>query len=131
MLYILSTFSPISIFGVTPPLSRIIYQPSEDTSSTYVRYTADVEEVIYPDCEVDRPHWIGDGYCDDAQYNIEECGWDGGDCCSCTCVSALHTCGENRYDCLDPACAPAPLPLVNGVFESGLAHWKISLPMPS
>ena len=39
--------------------------------------------------------WIGDGFCDDAN-NIEECNYDGGDCCginvqnnfcvNCTCT---------------------------------------------
>ena len=31
--------------------------------------------------------WIGDGSCDD-DYNIQECGYDGGDCCG----------SENVYD---------------------------------
>lgn len=35
---------------------------------------------LYPDCEgeLDR---IGDGYCDDATNNLEECGFDGGALC--------------------------------------------------
>ncbi|CAN0390142.1 unnamed protein product, partial [Ascophyllum nodosum] len=27
----------------------------------------------------------GNGYCDN-DLNREECAWDGGDCCACTCV---------------------------------------------
>jgi hypothetical protein len=34
----------------------------------------------YPSCTVTRPSWIGDGVCDGAEYNSEECGYDGGDC---------------------------------------------------
>ena len=42
-----------------------------------------------------KPLWIGDGFCDDAN-NIEDCNYDGGDCCgisvqknfcvNCTCT---------------------------------------------
>ena len=34
----------------------------------------------YPDCHVDRSHWLGDGECDGDYFNTAECGWDGGDC---------------------------------------------------
>ena len=46
--------------------------------------------------------WLADGYCDDANNN-SECGWDAGDCCETTCVSAQYECGQVGYDCLDPA----------------------------
>eukprot|EP01084_Bolivina_argentea_P304894 526653_1 len=42
--------------------------------------------------------YIGDGYCD-SDNNNAGCNWDGGDCCSSTCVSAYHTCGPN-FNCL-------------------------------
>ena len=30
-------------------------------------------------------------------------GYDGGDCCECTCVdTADHTCGDHGFSCLDP-----------------------------
>ncbi|CAN0238457.1 unnamed protein product, partial [Hapterophycus canaliculatus] len=43
----------------------------------------------YPACQSLTPdglHYLvlGDGVCN-AIYNIEECGYDGGDCCPCTC----------------------------------------------
>ena len=43
--------------------------------------------------------WIADGYCDE-QNNNEKCGWDGGDCCPCTChdVNPLFPlCGATSY----------------------------------
>lgn len=35
-------------------------------------------------------------------------GYDGGDCCECTCVSAAYTCGDSThggYACIDPSAA--------------------------
>eukprot|EP00904_Undaria_pinnatifida_P003008 jgi/Undpi1/12708/HiC_scaffold_6.g02376.m1 len=47
----------------------------------------------------------GDGDCD-LINNTEACGYDGGDCCECTCVTSSYTCGENGgYACLDPDAA--------------------------
>lgn len=47
--------------------------------------------------------YLSDGQCDDAT-NTEACGWDGGDCCECTCVDgSSYSCGEAGYHCLDPA----------------------------
>ncbi|CAM9351668.1 unnamed protein product, partial [Laminaria digitata] len=44
----------------------------------------------------------GDGACDPDQ-NMEECGYDGGDCCECTCDSDELPCGSNGgFDCIDP-----------------------------
>ena len=40
-------------------------------------------ELYYPNCTVEIPQYIGDGYCDNVEpfnYNTEECGYDGGDC---------------------------------------------------
>jgi hypothetical protein len=34
----------------------------------------------YPNCNVDYPSWIGNGYCEGGDYNTAECGFDGGDC---------------------------------------------------
>lgn len=46
---------------------------------------------------------IGDGHCE-VRNNKEECDYDGGDCCPCTCVDAeFVTCGEDGYDCQDPS----------------------------
>lgn len=34
----------------------------------------------FPDCHVDWPSWIGDGWCQGDEYNTAKCGWEGGDC---------------------------------------------------
>eukprot|EP00591_Stephanopyxis_turris_P005654 CAMPEP_0195507010 /NCGR_PEP_ID=MMETSP0794_2-20130614/543_1 /TAXON_ID=515487 /ORGANISM="Stephanopyxis turris, Strain CCMP 815" /LENGTH=842 /DNA_ID=CAMNT_0040633541 /DNA_START=258 /DNA_END=2786 /DNA_ORIENTATION=+ len=44
-------------------------------------------------CTAD-PAQLGDGLCVDQEpHNTHVCGWDGGDCCSDTCVSSNFTCG--------------------------------------
>ena len=45
---------------------------------------------------------IQNGWCDD-NNNSEECLYDGGDCCPCSCINGLpHTCGINDFFCRDP-----------------------------
>ena len=67
--------------------------------------------IKYPDCE---GNWlsIGDGWCSPENNNVA-CGYDGGDCCLCTCRGSF--CGINGFDCSDPAagdefygCKPPP-----------------------
>ncbi|CAN0386080.1 unnamed protein product, partial [Ascophyllum nodosum] len=44
----------------------------------------------------------GNGNCD-PESNYEACGWDGGDCCECTCKG--YNCAlipENDAECMDP-----------------------------
>lgn len=54
-------------------------------------------------CDVPIASWVGDGYCDiEGGYNVEACGWDGGDCCSETCTDSTFVCGVAGYDCKDP-----------------------------
>eukprot|EP00903_Cladosiphon_okamuranus_P017273 g15917.t1 len=47
---------------------------------------------------------IGDGRCD-AELNVPSCGFDGGDCCSCTCVDGpAFSCSDSVFDCAFPDC---------------------------
>ncbi len=34
----------------------------------------------YPNCQVDVSKYVGDGVCNGGKYNVESCGFDGGDC---------------------------------------------------
>ena len=59
----------------------------------------------YSNCTSGRTAWIADGYCDNIYVanNVEECGYDGGDCCECTCEGTQdNSCGVNGYSCIDP-----------------------------
>lgn len=59
-------------------------------------------ETEYPECHgvIGYIPYIGDGFCDE-QNNNEECAYDGGDCCWCTCSEKVYSCGINGFDCLD------------------------------
>ena len=47
---------------------------------------------------------MGDGFCDNI-LNNEDCEYDGGDCCECTCVDGpIYTCGFYGLRCEDPTC---------------------------
>ncbi len=53
----------------------------------------------YPDCT--GSWWaIGDGSCDASNNNVA-CGYDGGDCCMCSCTDDA-VCHLAYFDCLDP-----------------------------
>ncbi|CAM9810371.1 unnamed protein product, partial [Ectocarpus sp. 12 AP-2014] len=70
------------------------YQCLDPTASCY----GDEGSNPYPSCE--DIVLVGNGYCD-LDSNIEECGYDGGDCCECTCEDEWAICGPN-YACIDP-----------------------------
>eukprot|EP00752_Nemacystus_decipiens_P012585 g11145.t1 len=56
---------------------------------------------------------IGDGRCDPV-LNTPYCGWDGGDCCNCTCSDGpVHACSDSVFDCLYPYCGDSA-PTVSG-----------------
>ena len=69
----------------------------------------------FPDCEGDAG-LIGDAICD-FSLNVATCGYDGGDCCACSCEdTADHECGKDGtgFFCVDPdvpiACGPTVSP---------------------
>ena len=63
---------------------------------------AQFENSTYKDCGLVED--IGDGWCDPVN-NIDSCSYDGGDCCSCSCMDELeYECGLNGFDCKDDAC---------------------------
>lgn len=73
--------------------------------------------IIYPNCEVNSYFWIGDGYCDKTgNYNTEDCGWDGGDCCEDNCQDGVNACGVNGYECFSssPTLSPTSAPTYFG-----------------
>eukprot|EP00903_Cladosiphon_okamuranus_P018661 g17175.t2 len=58
----------------------------------------------YDDCINGTVADIGNGRCD-KELNVPSCGYDGGDCCSCTCISSSdHSCLDNTFDCIFPDC---------------------------
>jgi hypothetical protein len=56
------------------------------------------ENFCIDSCDVDA---LGDGACTFFN-NVEECGWDLGDCCEVDCRSEQDICGANGYDCRNP-----------------------------
>jgi hypothetical protein len=61
-------------------------------------------------CNAPVPAYIGDGFCDNLEYNNEDCDWDGGDCCLETCSSGEYDCGYSSYNCLNPGVTVPPTP---------------------
>ena len=62
-------------------------------------------------CKVTNPEYVGDGFCDIlGGYNTPDCNYDGGDCCSDTCVPSKYNC--SFFACargLPPGCSvPEP-----------------------
>lgn len=59
---------------------------------------------MHSNCTIDEHliDRIGDGLCDSVS-NIKDCGWDGGDCCVCTCKGEpCQSDPSNNFNCLDP-----------------------------
>ena len=58
----------------------------------------------YDNCTNGTVADIGNGRCDPA-LNIPSCGYDGGDCCPCTCSDGpTYSCTVDDLDCLYPGC---------------------------
>eukprot|EP00903_Cladosiphon_okamuranus_P016020 g14792.t1 len=84
----------------------------------------------FPDC---TGGWLGlgDGYCD-SERNSPSCGYDGGDCCVCSCIG--EACSIGSLDCLDPdaedpffECEPPP-PATMPCSAEGQRTWVVETP---
>ena len=75
----------------------------------------------YDSCTNGTVSDIGNGRCD-AELNVPSCGFDGGDCCPCTCVDGpAHSCSDSEFDCVYPDCGFAA-----AIFEEStcIEQWK-------
>lgn len=98
-----STPSTLETFTADDVNSSILYS---DLSSYYPYYSAHPD---YPDCSSsDSLLSIGNGFCD-TSLNLESCGWDGGDCCSCTCIPGNYSDCSFTYDFYDAYYCEDPL----------------------
>ena len=98
------TFSPTFVARIESGREGPTSSPTESDSYSYDHNTYyDEPHPDYPDCD-GYSSYMGDGDCDRSNNNVE-CGWDGGDCCECTCQStANYDCGVySGYDCKDPS----------------------------
>lgn len=100
------------------------------TASPTPTSTVSLSTLIYSSCAGYTP-FIADGYCDEINNNAA-CGYDGGDCCACTCVDGLdYICGKLGFgfNCQDPdapvecssdfdACSGNELTRQNGICDS-------------
>ena len=75
--------------------------PSVSNSYSSPSYYVNGTHPDYPDCDAPLLSYIADGFCD-GLYNNALCGWDGGDCCECTCLgTGYYDCGSAGYNCRD------------------------------
>lgn len=89
---------------------------------------------MYPNCTINDHliDQIGDGLCD-VVNNINGCGWDGGDCCVCTCKGEpCQSDPSNYFNCSDPG-APKEMdgclewPSVSPPFECNASEtWTVT-----
>ena len=98
------TFSPTYVALMESVTEEPTSSPTEsDSYFDYYNTYYDEPHLDYPDCD-GYLSFISDGDCDGPNNNVE-CGWDGGDCCQCTCQStAIYECSVySGYDCKDPS----------------------------
>ena len=75
-----------------------------------------------PNCKVQHSSWIGDGRCDNDEYNTAQCNYDMGDCCPSTCNPLNPTsnaCGVAGYRCKNPSAIENKVPANSAGGKSG------------
>ncbi|GMH95343.1 hypothetical protein TrVE_jg9091 [Triparma verrucosa] len=102
--------STAASFSSSPPTSAVwsvlLKNGNFKDETVSIECGGEIEQAtsVYPNCHVENPSWVGDGHCDHCEYNTEECGFDGGDCCSETCTDTpSYSCEGNKNHCLDPS----------------------------
>ena len=84
---------------------------------------------MYENCTDGVVEYIGDGNCDGIN-NTPDCGYDGGDCCICTCIDSM-ACTFN-FNCLDPdagdelyACHEIPSEITSPCSDDVEKNWIV------
>ena len=84
---------------------------------------------MYKNCTNGVVEFIGDGNCDGIN-NTPDCGYDGGDCCICTCIDSM-ACTFN-FNCLDPdardelyACDEIPSEITSLCSDHVVQNWIV------
>ena len=87
------------------------------------------EMSMYENCTDGMVEYIGDGNCDGIN-NTPDCGYDGGDCCICTCIDSM-ACTFN-FNCIDPdagdemyACDEIPSEITSPCSDHGDQNWIV------
>ena len=133
VLLILAMTSKLTWSGVngatSSPVPALINSTTEAaTLESYsdTLYAADAHP-DYPECNASASS-IGNGWCDNDSNNAQ-CGWDGGDCCECSCAvdsdddNGWWRCGPYNYDCKDP---DAPIEATKGCIDASIHSPEVS-----
>ena len=87
------------------------------------------EMSMYENCTDGVVEFIGDGNCDGIN-NTPDCGYDGGDCCICTCVGSMAC--TSGFNCIDPdagdelyACDEIPLEIASPCSDHIDQNWIV------
>ena len=87
------------------------------------------EMSMYENCTDGEVEFIGDGNCDGIN-NTPGCGYDGGDCCICTCVDSMVC--TSGFNCIDPdaddelyACDEIPSEITSPCSDDVEKNWIV------
>ena len=114
------TYSPTS--APTVPFTDINSSAPYSDNYSVLSSSANYTHPDYPDCD-GQALFIADGWCDRSSNNAQ-CGWDGGDCCECSCQSnSTYDCGIVGYSCEDP---DAPFWITGCLFSENFTIPQVS-----